>query len=137
MKKRSEQKGIQITNKAATPIQVYADERMLNSILLNLLSNAVKFTYRYGEITVGTEETASHMVEISVRDTGMGMQKNDVFRLFKIGEKVRSIGTEGELSTGLGLLLCQEFVEKQGGSIWAESEEGKGSTFYFTLPMPK
>jgi signal transduction histidine kinase len=74
------------------------------------------------------------MVEISVSDTGTGMQNSVVEKLFKVGEKIGSKGTDGELSTGLGLLLCKEFVEKHGGKIWAESEEGVGSTFYFTIP---
>ncbi len=137
MKERSEQKGISITFETTPVIEVNADERMLNSILLNLLSNAVKFTYRHGKISITIKETADNRAEISVRDTGMGMQKSELERLFKIDEKVGAIGTEGELSTGLGLLLCKEFVEKHGGTIRAESEEGKGSMFCFTLPLIK
>ena len=74
------------------------------------------------------------MLEVSVHDTGIGMSEKILNRLFKIEEKVGSKGTAGEESTGLGLLLCKEFVEKNGGKIWAESEEGVGSTFYYTLP---
>jgi signal transduction histidine kinase len=73
------------------------------------------------------------MVQLSVSDTGVGMQKSKLDKLFKIGEKIGSKGTDGELSTGLGLLLCKEFVDRNGGKIWVESEEGVGSTFYFTL----
>ena len=137
MKERSEQKGIRITVENPVPVAVYADERMLNSILLNLLSNAVKFTYRHGKVSITTSAAPDQMVKVCVRDTGIGMQINEVERLFRIDQKVGSIGTEGELSTGLGLLLCKEFAEKQGGTIWAESEEGKGSAFCFTLPLVK
>ncbi len=75
------------------------------------------------------------MIEIYVSDTGVGIYENDIKKLFKIDEKIRSEGTEGEPSSGLGLLLCKEFVEKHGRNIWAESETGKVSTFYFTIPI--
>jgi signal transduction histidine kinase len=71
---------------------------------------------------------------LSVNDTGVGMRKSEIDKLFKISEKIGSPGTDGEMSTGLGLLLCKEFVEKNGGKIWVESKENIGSTFYFTLP---
>jgi len=75
------------------------------------------------------------MIEIAICDTGIGMQKNLLERLFKAGEKTGKKGTDGELSTGLGLLLCKEFVEKHGGQIWVESQENIGSTFYLTIPL--
>ena len=131
---RSEQKGIKIINEIVTPYVVYADERMTDSILLNLISNAVKFTHRFGTVTISAKPAPGKMIEIAVSDTGIGMTKTDLDKLFKVGEKVRTIGTDGELSTGLGLLLCKEFVEKHGGKIWVESEERQGSTFRFTLP---
>jgi len=133
LKKRGEQKGISIINNVSGTLQVYADEKMTNSILLNLLSNAVKFTKKDGVVTICAKELDNQMVEISVSDTGIGMEKSLVNKLFKVGEKVRTLGTDGELSTGLGLLLCKEFVEKQDGRISVESEEGKGSTLRFTL----
>ncbi|MCK9209905.1 MAG: PAS domain S-box protein [Ignavibacteriaceae bacterium] len=137
IKRRSEQKGITVINEATGFINAYADEKMINSVLLNLLSNAIKFTKRNGTVTVKANKVAEKMIEISVSDTGVGMQKSVVEKLFKIGEKTGSKGTEGELSTGLGLLLCREFVEKHGGKIWVDSEEGRGSTFYFTMPGNK
>jgi signal transduction histidine kinase len=73
------------------------------------------------------------MVEISVTDTGVGIPGNTMAKLFKLGEKVGRKGTANELSTGLGLVICKEFVEKNGGKIWVESKESIGSTFYFTL----
>lgn len=131
---RSEQKGIHVINEISTPYIVYADERMTDSILLNLISNAVKFTHRYGTVTISAKSGTEKMIEITVADTGIGMSKTDMEKLFKVGEKVRTIGTDGELSTGLGLLLCREFVEKHGGKIWVESVLGRGSIFRFTLP---
>jgi signal transduction histidine kinase len=102
---------------------------------LNLISNAVKFTNRNGIVTISVKKTEDQMVEISIKDSGIGMPKSLVERIFKVGEKIRSIGTDGELSTGLGLLLCKEFVEKNGGKIWVVSEEGKGTTLSFNLPI--
>ena len=133
IKNRSEQKDISIINKVTDPIHAYADEKMVNSILLNLLSNALKFTNRSGTITVSAGETEDKMIELSVRDTGIGIPKSMVEKLFKVGTKTGRKGTRGELSTGLGLLLCKEFVEKNNGKIWVESKEKLGSTFYFTL----
>lgn len=127
------QKGLTILNEVPGDFMVFADEKMINTILRNLLSNAVKFTRRGGRITVNAKETNEEMIEISVSDTGTGMSQADLNKLFKISEKMRREGTEGEPSTGLGLLLCKEFVEKQGGKIWAASKEGTGSTFYFTV----
>jgi len=135
LKKRSEQKGIAIVNSVSNPVYAYADENMIKSVLLNLLSNSVKFTPRNGCVTITSDKTANEMNKISVSDTGIGMQMSEIDKLFKIGEKIGKIGTEGELSTGLGLLLCKEFVEKQGGQIFVESEKGKGSIFSFTIPV--
>jgi len=133
IKAASEQKGISIINMVTEPLQVYADEKMLDSVLLNLLSNAVKFSYRNGTVAIGTKKKGDHMIEMYVRDKGVGIPKSDLDNLFKIDENVGRKGTEGELSTGLGLMLCKEFIEKNGGNIRVESEEGKGSTFSFTL----
>ena len=134
-KVRSEQKGISIVNLVKDPIHAYADEKMINSVLLNLLSNAVKYTGQNGVITIIAKETENKMIEVSVRDTGTGMSKSIVDKLFIIGEKTGRKGTDGELSTGLGLLLCKEFINKNAGEIWVESEDGVGSNFYFTLPL--
>jgi signal transduction histidine kinase len=134
LKRRGEQKGITIINTISGSLQVYADEKMINSVLLNLLSNAIKFTHKNGTVTISALKTDDDLVKIAVSDTGIGIEKNMGDKLFKIGEKTNRTGTDGELSSGLGLLLCKEFVEKNGGTIWVESEEGKGSTFSFTIP---
>ena len=137
IKKSCEVKGISLNNIVTDRIHAYADEKMINSVLLNLLSNAVKFTSRNGTITVSAKEIQDQMIEVSISDKGVGMPKSMMENMFKIGEKTGRKGTDGELSTGLGLMLCKEFVEKNGGNIRVESEEGKGSTFYFTLPLSK
>ncbi|MDP2303432.1 MAG: PAS domain S-box protein [Ignavibacteria bacterium] len=131
---RALQKGISIINEVDETQKVYADEKMISTVLRNFLSNAVKFTKREGQIIVRTKKLDDEMVEVSVSDTGVGMAEKDVNKLFKVEEKVSSKGTEGEPSTGLGLLLCKEFIEKNGGKVRAESEKGKGSIFYFTVP---
>jgi signal transduction histidine kinase len=132
---RALQKGITIINEVMVTEKIYVDIKMIDTILRNLLSNAVKFTRRDGKVIVRAKKTKGEMVEVSVSDTGVGISEEDIKKLFKIEEKVSSKGTDGELSTGLGLLLCKEFVEKHGGKIWVESEVGKGSKFIFTVPI--
>jgi signal transduction histidine kinase len=127
------QKGITIINEIHGTQKIYADEKMINSVLKNLLSNAVKFARKGGKVVGKAREIEEGMVEISVADTGVGIPSDIIGKLFKLGEKVGSKGTDNELSIGLGLVLCKEFVEKNGGRIWVESKEGKGSTFGFTL----
>ena len=135
VKDRAVQKGITIINKVPKMQEIYADEKMIDSVFRNLLSNAIKFTRKDGKIIVSTEASANEKIEVTVSDTGVGMSEENVKKLFKLEEKVSSKGTEGEPSTGLGLLLCKEFVEKHGGKIWVESEVGKGSSFRFTLSI--
>ena len=89
-------------------------EKMINSVLRNLLSNSVKFTRKNGIVVGKAREIEEGMVEISVTDTGVGIPGNTMAKLFKLGEKVGSKGTDNELSTGLGLVICKEFVEKHG-----------------------
>ena len=132
---RCKQKDIDIEIEVNRWIKVYADPEMLNSILRNLLTNAVKFTEHGGKIIVRAKETDNKTIKISIKDSGIGMSKELCNKLFKIEEQVGRKGTDGEESTGLGLLLCKEFVEKHGGSIWVESKEGFGSTFFFSLPV--
>lgn len=134
-KERALQKNIRIQNNIGEQYSAQADENMIQSVLLNLISNAIKFTSRDGEITITASETAEGAITVSVADTGIGMKPELLAKIFKVGEKIGQLGTEGELSTGLGLLLCKEFVEKNRGRIWAESTVGEGSIFRFTLPV--
>jgi signal transduction histidine kinase len=115
-------------------LHVLADENMLASTIRNLASNAVKFTPTGGKVSLSAKTTADGYIELSVHDTGIGMDAETLNNMFKLDVSISRKGTDDEPSTGLGLLLCKDFIEKHGGRIWAESEEGKGSTFYFTLP---
>ena len=127
-------KKITIFAEVPESIQVYADSDMLQAILRNLISNALKFTFSEGQISVKARLAGDNQIEISIHDTGIGMNREMLENLFRIDVQINRKGTQGEPSTGLGLVLCKEFVEKHAGKIWAESEEGNGSVFYFTIP---
>jgi signal transduction histidine kinase len=107
---------------------------MFQTIIRNLVSNAIKFTPRTGRVTISAVSNENNSTTITVKDPGIGMSNQMVENLFRIDFNTRRAGTEGEVSSGLGLLLCKEFVGKHGGTIWVESEEGKGTSFFFTLP---
>jgi PAS domain S-box-containing protein len=111
---------------------VFADKNMLNAVMRNLVNNALKFTPKGGIVNIGANKEPGY-VTIFVEDSGVGIDKNDFDKLFREDIKYSNPGTEHEAGTGLGLLLCKEFVEKQDGKLWFESELGKGSTFYFSL----
>ena len=115
-------------------IRVIADKKMIETVIRNLLNNAIKFTHREGEIFVDIQVISSN-VEVSVKDTGMGMSEDIRNRLFKIGDNISTTGTENETGTGLGLLLCHEFIKKHEGVIRVESKPGKGSNFTFAIPL--
>jgi two-component system sensor histidine kinase/response regulator len=106
---------------------------MLNTVLRNLLSNALKFTPTGGKVTLRASRKENAVV-VAVQDTGTGIGKDDVDKLFRIDVKYRSAGTNNESGTGLGLILCKEFIQYHGGRIWVESRLHEGSTFYFSLP---
>lgn len=127
-------KNITIESNISTEDIVYTDNSLTATILRNLLTNAIKFTHANGKITVSTQKK-DIFLEVSITDTGVGIEPMNIDKLFRIDSKVTSHGTDNEEGTGLGLILCKEFVEKQGGTIWAISEVGKGSTFTFTLPL--
>lgn len=126
-------KKITIVNSIPGDILVFADKNMLSGILRNLASNSLKFTLPGGSIQFAASMENDLTIRISISDTGIGMKKEILDNLFRLDVNVSRPGTEGEPSSGLGLLLCKEFVEKHGGKIWAESEEGKGSVFSFLI----
>ena len=128
-------KNIEIAIDVPDDLTIQADLNMLSSTIRNLATNAVKFTPKDGKITIGACLLTDRSVQFSVQDSGIGMNQMLLDKLFKMNEHTSRPGTEGEPSTGLGLILCKDFVEKQGGKIWVESEVGKGSTFYFTIPF--
>ena len=132
-------KSLSFKNNIPPGFYVYADKAMLSTIIRNLLSNAVKFTNRGGHISINaqpkTTEDNHKYAEISVADSGIGIHKKMLTKLFDVGETISTRGTENEKGTGLGLVLCKEFVEKHNGKIWVKSKEGTGSTFYFTIPF--
>jgi PAS domain S-box-containing protein len=127
------QKNITVQRKLPPFATLYADKILTCTILRNLISNAIKFTHPGGEIQISARQTDG-TTEICVSDSGIGIQKEDLKKLFRIEESFSSKGTMNEQGTGLGLLLCKEFVEKQGGSIRVESTVGKGSVFCVKLP---
>ncbi len=132
-KNSASQKYIQLLSNASKDFIVKADENMLRNILRNLISNAIKFTPKNGQVQVEAINQDNQIV-ISVTDTGIGIKPKAIEKPFKIETNFSTRGTENEKGTGLGLLLCKEFVGKHGGKIWVESKEGKGSKFSFTIP---
>ncbi len=114
-------------------LRVFADGHMLDTVIRNLVSNSIKFTHKDGLITISAR-LAENMIIVSVTDNGIGMQEETLQMLFANTRNHTVQGTKGEKGTGLGLQLCKGFVERLGGSIWVESEYGKGSTFSFSVP---
>jgi PAS domain S-box-containing protein len=129
----AKQKGIELQINIPVNTNVYADKYMLSTIFRNLIANAVKYSYPGGLITVSVENNQINWL-FAVKDTGVGMSPKVCKSVFIIGAHASETGTQKEPGTGLGLILCKEFVEKHGGKIWVESTVGLGSTFYFTLP---
>lgn len=134
---RTEEKNIKIINNLRDDLIVKADKTMLNSVFLNLITNSIKFSHTGGEIIVDYKDLNDGFLQLSVKDYGIGIPENLKEKLFKISEKVSRKGTLGEESSGLGLVLCKEFIEKNSGKIWFESQENQGTTFYFTVPLVK
>ncbi len=127
-------KNISVVKNYDDELSVFADRNMINTVLRNLISNAIKFTHSNGKIIITAEEK-DDFIEVCVADNGIGIGNEDKKKLFKIDETITTEGTENEKGTGLGLVLCKEFVEKNGGKIWVKSALGKGSQFIFTLPV--
>jgi len=140
-------KNIQLTNGVVSDIFVYADKNMLNTVIRNLTSNALKFTPDGGTVSISirpgnsslssridTSNGLNEFVEVLVSDTGIGISEEDKGKLFRIDAHHTTSGTAGEKGTGLGLIMCREMVERNGGRIWIESELEKGTTVKFTMP---
>jgi PAS domain S-box-containing protein len=130
----ADKKEITINYDVPEDLMVFTDGNMFGVIIRNLVTNAVKFTPKGGCITVSAKSVSDNSVEISIMDMGIGMDVDIIDNLFRLDINTSRKGTEGESSTGLGLIICKDYVEKHGGKLMVESEEGKGSTFRFTLP---
>jgi PAS domain S-box-containing protein len=131
----AEKKNIAIRYQIDDDLIVFADSNMLAAIFRNLVSNAIKFTPKGGTITISAKSDSDKWVEISVNDTGIGMSGKTIDQLFTLDINTNRKGTDGELSSGLGLLICKDFIEKHNGTLSITSEVDKGSTFSFTLPV--
>jgi signal transduction histidine kinase len=125
-----------IAIKSRSDDNIYADPDMIKAIIRNLVSNAIKFTNSGGEVKISTKRSDSGNI-VTVADNGTGIEPTRLDKLFDIANISSTCGTQQERGTGLGLVICKQFVEKHGGEIWVESEKGKGSSFKFTLPYPK
>jgi len=128
------QKNVEFRCSISGDLRVLADKSMLNMILRNLLSNAVKFSRKNGVVEISAKP-GDCMLQISVADDGIGMDNEALEKLFALDRMSSRKGTAGEKGTGLGLLLCREYVRRHGGEIWVRSRPGKGTVFYFTLPV--
>lgn len=133
LKQHADNKGITLINSVKNDIGCYADKNMISTVFRNLISNSIKFTNQGGTIQISASDT-DNSYQFCISDNGIGMSKETVSKLFKISEKVQSSGTANEKGTGLGLLLCKEFLEKNDGNIYVESEAKVGSKFFFTIP---
>jgi len=127
-------KKIQLIQEYTAPLQIKAHRHSVTTVVRNLLSNAIKFTPEGGTITLAIAPGAGK-VTVSIKDTGVGMSPEVIDKLFRIDTKHSTKGTADEKGTGLGLILCKDFIEKNGGNLGVSSEINKGSTFYFTLPL--
>lgn len=128
-----QEKNIHIENKITPDLLAYADRYLLSTVLRNLISNAIKFTIKQGEISISTRIENKSKVFILVKDSGVGMSPGELNKLKRIGGNLVKPGTENEKGTGLGLMICKEFVELNGGNLSIESAKGKGSTFSFSV----
>ncbi len=130
----SAKKEIDVVSEILEDMQIYADKNMINAVLRNLLSNAIKFTPRFGTILICAVINDGEVI-ISVKDTGIGIPEENISELFRIDTKFTRPGTNKEQGTGLGLKLCKEFIEMQGGKIWVKSNINEGSEFIFSIPL--
>lgn len=134
LKSLADQKSIAIKTGYDPELKLFADPLMIETVLRNLINNAIKFTPEGGQIEVSAKEQDGQIL-VSVSDSGIGISKEDSQNLFRIDSKVKRKGTNNEDGSGLGLILCHEFVEKHNGKIWVQSTPGKGSEFIFSIPV--
>ncbi len=133
LKPQAEKKKITLKTDIPEDAQAFGDGNMLSTVIRNLLSNAIKFTHPEGEIRISARPEGD-LMQISVSDNGVGIAEDNIAKLFRIDKHFSTYGTNKEAGTGLGLILCKDFVEKNGGRLWVESELGQGSHFKLTIP---
>lgn len=133
LSRNAQHKNVELKNNMIKNSQIFADRNILNAIIRNLISNAIKYSYKGGSIEINFQSYYNDSI-ISVKDSGKGMTKEELSSLFKIDAGFSTPGTNNEKGTGLGLLICKEFVKKHNGDIWAESAEQKGSHFFIKIP---
>lgn len=133
LKINSDKKNITLQNDIPESVEVYADTNMISTVIRNIVSNAIKFTSDGGQINISAE-LSERMVTVTIEDNGVGIEPEGVDKIFRIDESFSTPGTASETGTGLGLILCKEFIDKHKGTIWVESTKGEGSRFRFTLP---
>ncbi|MBN1598876.1 MAG: hypothetical protein JW894_11335 [Bacteroidales bacterium] len=136
LKDHYSRKDITVISEIDKDSEAFSDKNMVDTIIRNLITNAIKFTPSGGLVTISCQQ-ANNQIIISVKDNGVGIPGNIADQIFNIDSSYHTKGTAGETGTGLGLILCKEFIEKNGGTIWMESEENKGSIFSFTLPVKR
>lgn len=125
---------LEIVIETPEPIEVLVDIDMMNAVFRNLISNAIKYSFPGNAILISWKQDKGQWV-ICIKDQGVGIPKGDLDNLFKLEHGPSTLGTHNEKGTGLGLLLCKEFIQRHGSQIWVESEENKGTSFYFNLPV--
>lgn len=133
---RLKEKEISIDNQIDSSVYVWADSYLIKAVLKNLISNAIKYSFRGGTVVISAVPSENEIL-ICVTDFGVGIEIERQSRLFSASKQVRTFGTENETGSGIGLLLCKDFVEKSGGLLKLESTKGQGSTIGFTLPLVK
>ncbi len=129
----AQKKEISLVKNINSNINIVADVNMLNTVIRNIVSNSIKFTETNGNITVGAKNFDNY-IEVFIEDSGIGISPENISKLFHIDSNISTLGTSNEKGTGIGLILCKEFIEKHNGKIWVESEVGKGTKFTFVIP---
>jgi len=138
LESQANRKQVTVENSVQPGIVAYADPLVVDTVLRNLISNAIKFTESGGYVNISACTAPGNRIEVSITDTGIGISAERLKQVFEIDREASTTsGTDGETGTGLGLHLCRELIERQGGSIWADSTPNIGTTFYFTLPAPE
>ncbi|MCL5244216.1 tetratricopeptide repeat-containing sensor histidine kinase [Cellulophaga sp. 20_2_10] len=126
-------KSIALINNMPENILIFSDPNQIDIVIRNIISNALKFTPKEGKITIDAQEKYQ-FIEVTIKDTGIGMSEEDLSKVLATNQSHTTFGTNNEKGTGLGISLCKEMLENNGGNLWAKSKLGKGTTFYFTIP---